>query len=189
MVTLLGAVGAERLFELWLSRRNARRHANAVESGARHTRVMALFHAAMLAACAIEGSRRKHRRSPTAMAAVVAAQALRYWAVATLGDRWNIRVLTIPGALPVVAGPYRFVRHPNYLAVIVEMAALPLACGAPWTALGATLGNAVLLWGRIRIEERALGASYAEALGDRPRLLWRPHVGSRDPRRDSAYRA
>ena len=189
MVTLLGAVTAERLFELWLSRRNARRHPNAVESGARHTRVMALFHAAVLVACAVEGSRRRHRRSRAAAAAVVAAQALRYWAVATLGDRWNIRVLTIPGAQPIVAGPYRFVRHPNYLAVILEMVALPLACGAPWTALAATVGNAALLAGRIRIEERALGASYAEALGDRPRFLWRPHVGNRDPRRDPAHRA
>jgi methyltransferase len=189
MVTLLGAMTAERIFELWLSRRNARRHPNAIESGARHTRVMAVFHAAVLIACAIEGSRRRHRRSPVAAGALVASQGLRYWAVATLGDRWNIRVLTIPGAQPVAGGPYRFIRHPNYLAVILEMTALPLACGAPWTALFATLGNAVLLWGRIRIEERALGASYARALGDRPRFLWRPNVGSRDSRRNPAHRA
>jgi methyltransferase len=187
MVTLLGAMTAERLFELWLSRRNARRHPNATESGARHTRMMTLFHAGMLAACVIEGSRRRHRRSRIAAGALVASQALRYWSVVTLGDRWNIRVLTTPGAQPVRGGPYRFIRHPNYLAVIIEMTALPLACGAPWTALFATLGNAVLLAGRIRIEERALGASYARALGDRPRFLWRPYVGSRDSRRDSAH--
>ena len=179
---MLYAVAAERLFELWLSRRNARRWPQAVESGRRHTRVMALFHAAVLLACAAEGSRRKHRPSRAAAGAVVAAQALRYWAVATLGDRWNIRVLAIAGAPPVTGGPYRVIRHPNYLAVIVEMAALPLACGAPWTALAATVGNAVLLAGRIAIEERALGGSYAAALGHRPRLLWRPDVGHRNSR-------
>jgi methyltransferase len=182
MVTLLCAVTAERLFELALSRRNARRlrRRGAIERGARHTRVMALFHAAVLAACAAEGARVRGGWRPSralkgvALAALALAQGLRYWAVATLGERWNIRVLALPGAAPITRGPYRLLRHPNYLAVVVEMAALPIACGAPWTALAATLGNAALLAGRIAIEERALGRPYARALGDRPRLLpWR----------------
>src|SRR5207249_633845 len=99
------------------------------------------------------------------------AQALRYWAVATLGEHWNIRVLVVPGAPPVSGGPYRFVRHPNYLAVMVEMAALPLAVGAWRTAPVASAANAVLLAIRISVEERALGAPYRAALADRPRFL------------------
>src|SRR5262249_21700127 len=140
---MVALVALERVFELWLSRRNARRLRGAVEAGAGHTRVMALFHLAVLVACALEGRRaRKHR---FALMPLLGAQMLRYWAAASLGDRWNVRVLMVPGAQPVTKGPYRFLRHPNYLAVIVEMLTLPIYCGAPWTALFATLGNAVLL--------------------------------------------
>jgi methyltransferase len=181
---LLGAFAAERLFELWLSRRNAMRlrARGAVEAGRRHTRVMVWFHAAVLASVAVEGHR--NRWVPprwffkSALAALACAQAIRYWAVLTLGERWNIKVLVPPASSPVVSGPYGFLRHPNYLAVILEMAALPLAAGALWTAIVASLGNAVLLAIRIPIEESALGASYQVAFADRPRLLsgWNPHA-------------
>ena len=67
--------------------------------------------------------------------------ALRYWAIATLGERWNTRVIVVPGAPAVTAGPYRFLRHPNYLAVVVEVAALPLVHGAWLTALVASGGQ------------------------------------------------
>jgi methyltransferase len=101
------------------------------------------------------------------------AQALRYWAIATLGPRWNVRVIVVPG-LPVVArGPYRFLRHPNYLAVVLEGVALPLIHCAFWTALVFTVANAALLRVRIRVEERALAehCGFADRLGDRPRLV------------------
>ena len=101
------------------------------------------------------------------------AMALRYWAVLTLGRRWNIRVIVLPGAPVVTGGPYRFVRHPNYLAVAIEVAALPLVHTA-W--LSALLGSAVDAWllaRRIRGEEAALAAAgdYLAQLGDRPRLV------------------
>src|SRR5678815_4307251 len=73
-----------------------------------------------------------------ALAVVLGAQALRYWAIATLGWRWNTRIVVVPGAPPVTGGPYRFVRHPNYVAVIAEMVALPLVHGAWLTALAFT---------------------------------------------------
>ena len=186
-VGLILAVAAERAFELALSRRNGARlrRRGAVEAGWLNTRVMVVFHGAVLIACALEGGRRRARvprwLRASSLLALAGAQALRYWCVVTLGDRWNIRVLPVPGAPPITSGPYRFLRHPNYLAVIVEMAALPIAVGAWRTALWASLGNAVLLWNRIAAEERALGSAYRAALAERPRL-WparKPHVGRR----------
>jgi methyltransferase len=82
--------------------------------------------------------------------------ALRYWAIATLGPRWNTRVLVVPGMPAVTSGPYRYLKHPNYLAVIVEILALPLVHGAWITALVASALNAVLLGIRIPCEEGAL---------------------------------
>jgi methyltransferase len=174
---LLALVALERGVELVVSARNARRTLarGGVEAGRAHYPAMVAFHGAFLVACALE---------PVAWpapwpiglalagAAVVAlAQALRWWAIRSLGDRWSTRIVVLPGAPPVVAGPYRFLRHPNYLAVVAELAALPLALGAWRTALLASAGNAVLLAVRIPTEERALGASWAVAFRSRPRLL------------------
>ena len=99
--------------------------------------------------------------------------ALRYWAILTLGERWNTRVIVVPEQPPVTAGPYRFVRHPNYVAVVIEVAALPLVHCAWMTALFATVANAFLLAARIRHEEHALESAgeYRAALPGRARLL------------------
>jgi methyltransferase len=107
------------------------------------------------------------------LALVVLAQGLRYWAVLTLGRRWNVRVLVVPGDPAVTAGPYRYLRHPNYLAVVIEGVAVPLVHTAWITALAFTLANAALLRVRIRCEEEALAVhcDYARRLGDRPRLF------------------
>jgi methyltransferase len=91
------------------------------------------------------------------IALALAAQALRYWAVASLGKRWNVRVITIPAMPLSTAGPYRFMRHPNYLAVVLEGIAIPLIHTAYLTAFGFTLLNGLMLRTRIRCEERALG--------------------------------
>ena len=89
---------------------------------------------------------------------VATASALRWWVMATLGWRWTTRVVAIPGLPLVTGGPFRWLRHPNYLAVAVEVAALPLAVGAWITAIAGTLLNAVLLLAvRIPCEEAALG--------------------------------
>ncbi|MGC4000359.1 MAG: isoprenylcysteine carboxylmethyltransferase family protein [Anaeromyxobacter sp.] len=171
---VLAAVALERLAELVLSARHARalRARGAVEAGRGHYPAMVGFHAAVLAACALEPLVRPGAWPLAAAlagaAGVAAAQALRWWAVVTLGERWTTRVLVLPGAPPVVGGPYRWLRHPNYAAVALELAALPLAAGAWRTAIAATLGNALLLAVRIRVEERALGSGWAAAF-DRPR--------------------
>ena len=96
---------------------------------------------------------------------------MRYWAIRTLGERWNTRILFVPGDAPVTSGPYRWVRHPNYVAVILEMAAIPMIHGAWITALVASAVNAGLLWVRIRAEEQALGTAYTQAFAERPRFI------------------
>ncbi len=104
---------------------------------------------------------------------MVAAQALRWWAVATLGERWNTRPMVIPGAAVATGGPYRYVRHPNYVAVTIEMAALPLVHTAWITALVWSVANALLLARRIPREEAALerAGGYRDRLGDRNRFV------------------
>ncbi len=183
-LALLALVGCERLVELRISRRNlaiARGHGGR-EHGAVAFRIMAAVHACFLVACGAEVLW-MHRAFDArvglpALALVLAAQALRYWAIVTLGTRWNVRVVVVPGLAPVTAGPYRWLRHPNYLAVIIEIAALPMVHGAYLTALVFSALNAIILTARVRTEETALGASYAAAFAATPRFVPRPRSGA-----------
>ena len=161
---LIGATGIERLVELRLSRKNAawsRAHGG-VEAGAEHYPVMVVLHSAFLAGCLAEAWLLRRPFSPAPGASMLAlaalSQGLRWWCIRTLGPRWNTRVIVVPGLPRVVQGPYRFLSHPNYLAVVVEGFALPLVHGAWLTALSFTLLNAALLRLRIRTEDRALQA-------------------------------
>jgi methyltransferase len=161
-VLLVVAVGVERLAELVVATRNARwafAHGG-VESGRGHYPVMAAMHTALLVACIAEVAVADRPFLPwlgwPMLALVVASQALRWWCVATLGHQWNTRVIVVPGLPLVSAGPYRWLRHPNYVAVVVEVAALPLVHTAWVTALVFTLANAAVLAVRIPVEERAL---------------------------------
>jgi len=173
----LCALAAERAWELRLSSRNVQRSLSrgGHEAGRGHYRVMAAFHTAFLASCAAEvvglGRPFPGGIGWLALGAALGAQALRYWAIWALGDRWNTRIVLVPGEPPVTRGPYRWMRHPNYLAVVAEMAAVPLIHGAWLTALAFSAGNAALLFVRIRAEERALGESYAHAFADRRRFF------------------
>jgi methyltransferase len=170
---LVAGVAAQRLVELGLSRRHQRALAarGGVEVAPRHYRAMVLLHGAFLVACPLEvwGLRRPFRPAlAAAMAALlVAAQALRYWAIATLGERWTTRIVCLPGVPPVSAGPYRYLRHPNYLAVAVEIVALPLLHGAWLTAAVFSAADAAVLAVRIRAEESAL-ARFSGAAGSVP---------------------
>ena len=176
-LALLALVALERGVELVLSARNARtaRARGGVESGQGHYPVMAAVHALFLLSCALEVVLLRRPFPGTlgwaALDAVILAQFLRYWAIASLGWRWNTRIVVVPGEPPVTRGPYRWVRHPNYVAVVIEMAALPLVHGAWLTALVFSLGNLWLLRVRIRAEERALGAAWEAAFAGRPRFV------------------
>ncbi|MFF3838685.1 isoprenylcysteine carboxyl methyltransferase family protein [Streptomyces sp. NPDC001930] len=129
-------------------------------SGCRAFAMVAL-HTALLASCLIEAWLAHRPFLPvlgwTMVAVVVLAQALRWWCVTTLGPYWNTRVIVVPGARLVRAGPYRFARHPNYVAVVAEIVALPLVHSAWLTATVFTVANAALLAVRIRCENTALG--------------------------------
>jgi methyltransferase len=161
---LLGAVALERLAELVVSARHARwafAH-EGVEHGRGHFPAMVTLHTALLVGCAAETALGGRPFLPAlgwpALVAAVASQALRWWCIGALGPRWNTRVIIVPRMPLVSSGPYRWLRHPNYVAVVVEGLALPLVHTAWVTALVFTVLNAVLL-SRFRIpaEERALG--------------------------------
>lgn len=176
---LVGLVGLERLYELRLSRRNAEAAfaQGGVERGQGHFGVMKLLHTGFLLACPLEVWALDRPFLPALglpmLALLCGTMALRYWAISTLGERWNTRVIVVPGLPPVTGGPYRFIRHPNYVAVVLELAALPLVHSAWLTAAGVSLANAALLWVRIRSEEAALAelCRYDEAMQGRPRFV------------------
>jgi methyltransferase len=174
---LIALVGIERLVELRLSVKNAAwaMARGGRETGQAHYRFMTGFHTLFLLSCVAEPwFFDRPFVSPWGFLALglsVAAQALRYWAITTLGPRWNTRVIVLPDAQPVTTGPYRFVRHPNYVAVCLELAVLPLVHSAWVTALVFSVGNALLLMVRIRAEEAALGGQYQQAFNDTPRFL------------------
>ena len=154
---LILLVAAQRLGELLYARRNDRRllAAGGVEYGASHYPLLVGLHTAWLAALFLSVS----AETPILwgpLAGYLLLQGLRVWTLASLGGFWTTRVIVVPGAELVRRGPYRFVRHPNYLIVALEIPVLPLVFGAWPLALAFGLANlAVLAW-RLRVEERAL---------------------------------
>lgn len=159
---LVAAVALERLAELVVSQRNAAwsMARGGVETGRGHYPVMVVLHTGLLVGALAEVWLRRPDFVPvlgwTMAVLVLASQGLRWWCIATLGRRWNTRVIVVPGLAPVTAGPYRWMSHPNYVAVVVEGAVLPLVHSAWVTALAFTVCNAVLLAVRIRVENAAL---------------------------------
>lgn len=184
--TLVVAVLAvQRLLEMRLSRRNealmlaqgGREHAPA------HFSWMKALHTGWFVAMLAEAWWFKRTFRPlvaaAAFLALLSGQCLRYAAIRTLGSRWSVRIITLPGAPLVQNGIYRHIRHPNYLGVIFEMAAAPLLHGAYLTALLFTLANALLLRVRIQAEEQALDDQnkYKATFGSRPCFIPGPIAG------------
>ena len=159
---LLSLMVVERLVELMISRRNQRWLVarGAIEVGQEHYSWMVVQHGLFLASCLVEVwwlERPFYRTLALSMLGVLTvSMALRYWVIATLGRRWTTRVLCLPGKPVVTAGPFRFLRHPNYLAVILEIFALPMVHTAGLTALVFSLANGLLLRRRVRVEEEGL---------------------------------
>jgi methyltransferase len=158
-LALVGFIAFQRLAELAWAAHNTRRlrREGAVETGAAHYPLFVLLHGGWLvclaflvpAATALD---------PVFFAVFVLLQGARLWVVATLGRYWTTRILTLPGAPLVRRGPYRLLRHPNYLVVALEIPVVPLIAGAWQIALVFGMLNLALLGWRIRIEDRALAA-------------------------------
>ncbi len=154
-------VAAQRLLELVLARRNERRARarGAVERGRGHYPFIVALHTLWLVSTLVEGILRGPELPvlwPVPLALFLLVQPLRYWALFSLGESWNTKILVVPGAKPVRRGPYRYLNHPNYVVVVVEILAFPLIFGAWVTALVFTVLNAAVLYVRIREENRAL---------------------------------
>ena len=161
LVFAVALVAVQRLFELVLARRNERRARarGAVERGQKHYPLIVVLHTLWLVSTLVEGL----LRSPDfpglwsiPLALFLLVQPLRYWAIFSLGESWNTKILVVPGAKAVERGPYRYLNHPNYVVVVVEILTFPLIFGAWITALVFTVLNAALLSVRIREENRAL---------------------------------
>ena len=159
---LVGIVAAARVAELVVSARHVPRSRvrAGIEAGASDYPMMVATHAGFLAACPLEVWLFRRPFIPALgvpmLALLVGAVAIRYWSIATLGDRWCTRVIVVPGDRLVSAGPYRWLRHPNYTAVVVEFVALPLVHTAWMTAVAFSALNAFVLRRRISAENAAL---------------------------------
>lgn len=178
-LVLCGAVGAGRLIEMSLSRRHQRALA---QQGApllpeRAFLAMVLLHTGVIAGAAIEVVALHRRFVPAvgvpALIALLLANLLRWWVIATLGVHWNVRVVRSTELGIVTGGPYRYIRHPNYVAVFLELLALPLVHGAVVTAVAGGLLHLIVLRRRITLEESVLMADdrYRRAFAQKPRFV------------------
>ena len=161
LVIAVALVTVQRLLELVLARRNERRARarGAVERGQRHYLLIVALHTLWLVSTLVEGLLRGPDIPafwPVPLALFLLVQPLRYWAILSLGERWNTKILVLPGEKPARCGPYRYLDHPNYVVVVAEILTFPLIFGAWITALVFTVLNAVILSVRIREENRAL---------------------------------
>jgi methyltransferase len=160
LVGYLAVLAVERVGELVLSQRNVRRllARGAREVGAGHFWMFVVLHGLYPVALVLEVARgaRPGPHWPVWLALWLLAQALRVAAMAALGERWSVRIVALPGAPPIRRGIYRWLAHPNYLAVALEFLSAPLMFGAWRTALAGSLLNAGALAVRIPAEERAL---------------------------------
>ena len=177
-LALVAIVASARIAELGLAKRNAAAMLarGGVELGRGHYPAMVALHTAFLIACPVEVVLLERPFSPllgaVMLGLLIAAMALRTWAIRSLGGHWTTRIVLVPDTPVVRRGPYRLLRHPNYLAVIVELFALPLVHGAWSTAAVVGVLNAWLLTVRIRTEEAALArqTDYGQVFEGVPRF-------------------
>jgi len=154
---LVGLVALQRLAELFIARRNTRRllAEGGVEIGAGHYPLIVLTHVTWLAAVLVLVP----PQAPvnwSLLGLFVLLQLARAWVLVSLGQFWTTRIITAPGLPLVRRGPYRYLRHPNYVIVVAEIAILPLIFSAWWIALAFSVLNGILLVHRVRIENRVL---------------------------------
>ncbi len=175
---LVLGLGAQRLVELRISARNRKTIGSADQASRSTYPLMVATHVALFAVCAWPRPRHRVPRSLeiAALLGLGASTFLRLWVIRTLGDDWNVTAHVRPDIHIETGGPYRFIRHPNYVAVALEFACLPVAVGAAREGALLSLANAAVLVPRIRAEERLLDAipGYRQAFRGVPRFLPRP---------------
>ncbi len=180
-LALTAGLAAQRLVELRWSARNLRRAGAGPRAAAPTFPLMVSVNIALFAMCALR--RRRPAPAPVlegaALIGLATAVGLRLWVIRSLGDAWNVQAQVAPTTAVVTRGPYRWVRHPNYVAVALEFACLPIAIGAFGDAIVLSAANACVLLPRIREEEALLDelAGYREAFSGVPRFL--PRAGRR----------
>lgn len=162
---------AARALELLVSRRNRRRllARGGREYAPASFRHIALLHGLFIVALAVEAWPWRiplDGLSVGCLAALLILQAGRWWCMAALGEKWNVRVIVVPGERPLRTGPYRWLRHPNYLLVALEFVLLPLLMRAWITLVVFSLANLLLLRQRIRQEELALAQAASSIAAD-----------------------
>jgi methyltransferase len=155
---LLAYITVQRVAELWWANQNEQRlfAAGGIEYGRSHLALMILLHAAWIVG--LWALAYDHSVDQFFLVFFVIIQAVRFWVLVTLGRRWTIRVIVVPGERLVARGPYRFLRHPNYVVVTGEIAVVPLALGLPIYALMFSILNVAVLALRIPAENAALAA-------------------------------
>ena len=189
---LVALLAAQRLVEVRLSARNRARAGDGVPASPRTYPVMVAAHVALFVTA---GWPRRHRHIPAsveavALAGVAAAVFLRISVIRALGESWNITAHVSPSTQVITGGPYRWLRHPNYTAVALEFACLPVAVGAVREAVWLSCADAMVLWPRIRAEEALLDRlpGYREAFAGVPRFVPLPGRHSQKPARLSQSR-
>ncbi len=157
-LAIVAFVACERLAELIISRRHQHHllRRGGFEIGASHYPFMVTLHTGWLMAVALWAVLTPSHINILFLTAYVLVQPFRFWVMSTLGEYWTTRIIMVPDAPLIASGPYRFVKHPNYVVVVLEIALLPLALGAWHIALIFSLLNAVILWVRIRAENAGL---------------------------------
>jgi methyltransferase len=173
---VLAAVAAQRFRELRVSHRNSSTGSGAPSAPGTFP-LIAAAHLALLVLPPVEIGLARRRPTPRTalpwLGLLAAATGLRWWSIRSLGPSWNIRAHVPDEVEPVTSGPYRYVRHPNYLALLLEFVALPMAGGAWLSAVGLSALNGAALALRIRAEEAQLerSAAYREAFRGKARLI------------------
>lgn len=170
MVSYLGftliilLVAGERIVELVISKRNLDWSfaQGGVEYGRSHYKYMVVIHTFLLIGALVEVWASRPNLQPLLFwgffALAMGSQALRWWCIGTLGKRWNTLVVIIPGLSAISGGPYRWLKHPNYVAVVIEGIALPMVGSAWRTALIFTVLNIFVLSARLKSENAALAS-------------------------------